>query len=282
MGNVVKIGILKVGCLGILPLLEFILDERADRMDIDVRVVGAGAKLGVDQCREAAEFMLKISPDVVILVGPGQTTPGPSEARKVLKTAGLPTIIISDSPAKKLVKELEEYGMGYIIVEADSMIGARREFLDPAEMVIFNSDVLKVLAVTGVVNAIVKVIDEMIKQLRSGQKPSMPRVILDSETAVEAAGFLNPYARAKAKAAYELAAQVSKITTDACFRITDANVYIPMVAEAHEIMRYAARVADEAREIEKMGDHVLRRPHLKDGSMGEKRKLMEKPSRINP
>ena len=41
----------------------------------------------------------------------------------------------------------------------------------------------------------------------------------------------------------------------------------------------AARMADEAREIEKKGDAVLREPHFKDGSRGRKRALIEKPKR---
>ncbi|RJS91909.1 hypothetical protein CW705_03325 [Candidatus Bathyarchaeota archaeon] len=112
-----------------MPLLEVMLDERAERSDIDMRVIGSGAKLGPEQCREVSELMIKLNPDLVILIGPAQTTPGPSEARKMLREAGLPTIVISDFPAKKLVDEMEKSGLGYIIVEADSMIGARREFL---------------------------------------------------------------------------------------------------------------------------------------------------------
>ncbi len=277
--NVVKIGVLKLGCLGTLPLLEFLLDERAERTDIKVSTIGSGAKLGLDQCRESADLMIKMAPDIVILVGPAQASPGPTEARKILKTSGVPTIVISDSPAKKIIKEFEDSGLGYIIVEADSMIGARREFLDPAEMAIYNSDVIKVLAVTGASNIIVEAIDSVINAIKSDQKFELPRLVIDSEKAVEAAGFQNPYARAKAKAAYEIAQQVSKITTEACFKVTDPNLYVPMVAAAHEMMRSAARMAEEAREIEKAGDHVMRKPHFKDGTIGGKRRLMEKPAR---
>ena len=104
------------------------LDERAERSDIDMRVIGSGAKLGPEQCREVSELMIKLNPDLVILIGPAQTTPGPSEARKMLREAGLPTIVISDFPAKKLVDEMEKSGLGYIIVEADSMIGRGENF----------------------------------------------------------------------------------------------------------------------------------------------------------
>mgnify|MGYP000005723211 CR=1 FL=1 len=277
MSGVVKLGILKVGCIGTLPLLDIMLDERADRSDIDIMVIGSGAKLKQRQCKEIAALMIEQKPDLVILVGPAQTAPGPSEARKMLNEAGIPTIVISDIPAKKLIDELEKIGFGYIIVEADSMIGARREFLDPVEMSMYNSDIIKVLAVTGAFNLVVEAIDEAIETIKRGESTKLPKLIIDGEKAVEAAGFLNPYAKAKALAAYEMASEVSRITTRACFRIHDPNLYIPMVAAAHEIMRQAAKLADEAREIEKSEDAVLRKPHFKDGKIGTKRSLMEKP-----
>jgi len=277
MSGVVKLGILKVGCIGTLPLLDIMLDERADRSDIDIMVIGSGAKLKQRQCKEIAALMIEQKPELVILVGPAQTAPGPSEARKMLNEAGIPTIVISDIPAKKLIDELEKIGFGYIIVEADSMIGARREFLDPVEMSIYNSDIIKVLAVTGAFNLVVEAIDEAIETIKRGESTKLPKLIIDGEKAVEAAGFLNPYAKAKALAAYEMASEVSRITTRACFRIHDPNLYIPMVAAAHEIMRQAAKLADEAREIEKSEDAVLRKPHFKDGKIGTKRSLMEKP-----
>jgi len=277
MSSIVKVGVLKIGCIGTLPLLEVMLDERADRSDIDVRVIGSGVKLGPEQCREVTELMIKQNSDLVILIGPAQTTLGPSNARKMLKEAGLSTIVISDSPAKRLIDEMEKAGLGYIIVEADSMIGARREFLDPTEMTLYNSDVIRVLAVTGAFNIVVEAIDKTIESIKQGESAKLPRLIIDGTKAVEAAGFSNPYAKAKALAAYEMARQVSRITTAACFKIQDSNLYIPMVAAAHEIMRTAAKLADEAREIEKGQDKVLRRPHFKNGKIGTKRGLMEKP-----
>lgn len=73
--------------------------------------------------------------------------------------------------------------------------------------------------------------------------------------------------------------QVAKINSEVCFKIMDWNVYIPLVATGHELMRVAAKMADEAREIEKTGDTVLREPHFKGGSRGRKRALIEKPKR---
>jgi methylenetetrahydromethanopterin dehydrogenase len=276
MSEALKIGVLKLGCIGTLPLIEFLLDERAERTDIDVRVAGSGAKLGPKQCTEAAKQLLGQKPNLVILIGPAQATPGPTEARKIIAAAKIPVIVISDSPAKKVAKELEETGFGYIIVEADSMIGARREFLDPTEMAAYNSDIIKVLADTGAFSLVVETIDKVIESLKSGKKPELPRIVIDGAKAVEAAGFSNPYAKAKALAAYELACQVSKLTTEACFKVQDPNAYVPMVATAHEMMRAAARLADEAREIEKSNDTVQRKPHFKDGASGTKKALMEK------
>lgn len=280
MNRTVKIGMLKVGCLGSLPLLEFLLDERADREDVSVRVIGSGAKVTVEECIECANEILKQNPDIIILVGPAQTTSGPTEARKIFREAGKPVVVISDTPAKRIIKELEENSFGYIIVEADSMIGARREFLDPSEMALYNSDVIKVLAITGALNIIVEELDKTISAIKFGEKPVLPRLVIDSKVIVKRSSFSNPYARAKAMAAYEMAKQVSAMTIEACFKIYDPELYIPLVTAAHELMRVAARLADEAREIEKENDSVLRRPHFKDGSIGEKRRLMEKPARI--
>jgi methylenetetrahydromethanopterin dehydrogenase len=280
VNHIVRVGVLKAGCIGSLPLLEFLLDERADREDIQVRVVGSGAKVTPEDCIESAEQILKQNVDLIIFIGPAQTTQGPSEARKILSGAGKPIIVISDSPAKRIVKEMEEAGFGYIIIEADSMIGARREFLDPTEMILYNSDVIRVLAICGALSIIVKEVDKVINAIKSGEKPTLPRLIIDGRRATEAAGFSNPYARAKAMAAYEVAKQVSAITFEACFKVHEPEDYIPLVAAAHEMMKAAARLADEAREIEKGADSVLRRPHFKDGTVGEKRRLMEKLQRI--
>ena len=279
MSEVLKIGVLKLGCIGTLPLIEFLLDERAERTDIDVRVAGSGAKLGPKQCTEVAKQLLEQKLNLLILIGPAQATPGPTEARKMIAVTKIPAMVISDSPAKKVAEEMEEMGFGYIIVEADSMIGARREFLDPAEMTAYNSDIIKVLAETGAFSLIVETIDKTIESIKSGKKPELPRIVIDGAKAVEAAGFSNPYAKAKASAAYETACQVSKLTSEACFKVQDPNAYVPMVAAAHEMMRAAARLADEAREIEKNNNTVQRKPHFKDGASGTKKALIEKPQK---
>jgi len=279
MSQFVRIGVLKAGCIGTLPLLEFLLDERAERTDIDVRVIGSGAKLGLEQCREITNLMIQQKPDLVILIGPAQASPGPCEARRILAGAGMPTVVISDGPTKKLAKEIEEKGLGYLILDGDPMIGARREFLDPTEMALFNSDVLRVLAITGTFNLVVKEIDKMIESIKRGEKPQLPRMIVDGEKALEAAEFANPYARVKVRAAYEIATHVSRVNVEACFKVTDWEAYVPLVATGHEMMRAAAKLCEESRETEKSADSVLREPHFNNGSRGKKRALIEKPKK---
>lgn len=279
MSKMVKIGIVKAGCIGTLPIIEFLLDERAERLDIDVRVVGSGARLGPEECREVAEKMVEFQPDLALFISPNAGLKGPREGRGILAEAGIPTIVISDGPSKKVVKDLEAAGYGYFIINADAMIGARREFLDPVEMALFNANILKVLSVTGVFNIIVKEIDRVIDALKEGQSSELPRIIIDKEKAAKASGLENPYARAKAMAAYEISRRVADVTTQGCFVVQEMERYIPLVATGHEMMKYAAMLADEAREMEKMTDTLTRTPHHPDGTILWKRRLMEKPSR---
>jgi len=277
---VVKVGIVKLGCVGTAPMIEFLLDERADRNDIDVRVVTCGAKMDPEKAEEVAKKLLDFKPDLAIVVSPNAALPGPTKAREVLKEAGLPVIVVSDAPAKKALGDLEAKGFGAFIVEADAMLGARREFLDPVEMACFNADIIKVLATTGVYNLLVDYVDKAIAAIKQGKKPELTRVVVDKETAIATTGYTNPYARAKAMAAFETARRVADLTTEACFKIQEWERYTPIAAAAHEMLRNAARLADEAREIEKQSNTLERRPHARDGTRMRKVKLMEKPAKV--
>ena len=274
---VVKVGFVKIGNIGSAPLLELLLDERAEREDIDVRVITSGAKMGVDQAAEVTKKMVDYKPDFVVTASPNAALPGPSKIREILKEAGIPLIVISDSPAKKATKQIEEFGQGYIIVEADSMIGARREFLDPIEMALFNADLMKVLSITGAFNIICTEMDKVIDAFKKGEKPALPRIVIDKEKAVNAAGFQNPYAKVKAMAAYEITRRVADLSVEGCFMVKEWERYTALVATAHEMLRTASILADEAREIEKNNDSVLRMPHYDDGTILQKRRLIEKP-----
>ena len=78
-------------------------------------------------------------------------------------------------------------------------------------------------------------------------------------------------------AAYELLKKVAEINVRACFIEKDKEKYIPLVACAHEIVQASANLAEEAREIEKYADTLLRTPHAKDGRLKTKDKLMLPP-----
>ncbi|MEM3004419.1 MAG: F420-dependent methylenetetrahydromethanopterin dehydrogenase, partial [Candidatus Bathyarchaeia archaeon] len=126
----VKIGFAKVGNIGCSPLMEFLLDERAEREDIEVRVFGSGSKMDPETCLAVATETIQYRPDLLVFTCPNAALPGPGRARDLFRQSGLPTVIVSDNPAKKAIKAMEEAGIGYLIVEGDVMIGARREFLD--------------------------------------------------------------------------------------------------------------------------------------------------------
>lgn len=274
---VVKIGIVKSGNIGTSPVLDLLLDERADRPNIDTRVIGSGAKMNPEQVEEVAPKILEFDPDFVIFISPNPGAPGPAKAREILSGFDIPAMIIGDAPGAGKKDEMKEQGIGYIIVKADPMIGARRELLDPTEMASFNSDIIKVLALTGAYRVVQNAIDGMIAEAEAGKDITLPEIIITEAKAVEAAGFTNPYAKAKAMAAYNIAEKVADVDLKGCFMTKEAEKYIPIVASAHEMASVAAKLAAEAREIEKANDTVLRTPHGADGSTVKKTDLMSKP-----
>ena len=131
--------------------------------------------------------LLDWDPDVVVISSPNAALPGPKRAREMVKEKGKPCIVISDAPAKKAVNELKEQGFGYIIIPGDPMIGARREFLDPVEMSLFNADVLSVLTITGVARLVQEEFDAIIETIKKGGAVKVPQIIATAEKAVERA-----------------------------------------------------------------------------------------------
>ena len=278
---VVKIAIIKSGNIGTSPVIDLLLDERADRPNIDVRTFGSGAKMNPEQVEDVVPKIDAFEPDVAIFISPNPGAPGPAKAREMLSAKDIPAIIVGDAPGKgKKGKgkkdEMDEQGLGYIIVMSDPMIGAKREWLDPTEMAIFNSDILKVLAETGALRLVQQTIDTVIEQAEAGSI-ELPKLIVTAEKAAEAGGFANPYAKAKAIAAYEMAGSVANLDMKGCFMTKGFENFIPLVAAAHEIAACAAKLAQEAREIEKANDTVLRTPHMKEGNPGCKTDLISKP-----
>ncbi len=271
--EIVKVGFVKLGNIGMSRIVDLLLDERADREDVDVRVLGTGAKM-TEKEAEDTKMLLEWDPDLVIVISPNAAIPGPKKARMIVKEKGKHCIVISDNPARKAIKELEENDFGYIIITGDPLIGARREFLDPTEMSLFNADVLRVLTICGATRLVQEEIDGVISEIKNGKEVKLPRIVADADRVVERAGFSNPYAKAKAIAAYNMAEKVAEMNVSACFVIKEPEKYIMVASAAHEMMREAAVLADEAHEIEKYGNAVLRRPHSRKGEILEKTELM--------
>ena len=286
MAELLQIGILKIGCIGAAPLLDLLLDERAERKDIALCVVTTGASMDPRQCEEATKVLAGANPSLVLIVSPNASLPGPTKAREILLEKKIPILSISDGPSKKAfykkndegkkVKSVPE-GSGFIILPMDPMIGARKEFLDPTEMAIFNAELIKVHSCTGVTRFLQLEIDKLTDTLKTKAELKLPTINLKIEKALEHAGFANPYAYAKAYAALTMTESIANITSKACFKESDPAVYVPAVTAAHELLRAAARLADEAREIEKQNDTVLRTSHSSSGKSAKKTKLLEKP-----
>ncbi len=273
----VRIVFFKCGNIGTAPLLELLFDELADREDITVRTVTTGSKMDVGAVEGTVEKIFDFSPDLVVFVSPNTSAPGPARAREVFSKKKVPTVVFTDGPGKRVKEEIAEQGLGYVVVMGDPLIGARKEFLDAIEMAIFNSNVIKVLAITGVFRLIFKELDKLIYALKAGSKLSLLRLIIDTNSIRDSPDFRNPYARVKAMAAYEMLKKVAEINFKACFIEKDKEKYISMVACAHEIVQASAKLAEEAREMEKNTDTLLRTPHAKDGRLKAKEKLMLPP-----
>ena len=273
-----KIGVFKCGNIASSPLFELLLDELADRQDIKTRTVTTGSKMSAEDVEEALPKIFEFDPDLLVLISPNPSIPGPAKVREKFAKSGMPSLVISDAPAKRIKAELEKQGLGYIIITGDPLIGARREFLDPIEMAVFNSNIIKVLAITGVYRIVHQEIDKMVYALKTGLTPVLPKLIVDVNCIRDNSDFKNPYARAKAMAAYELTEKIAEINIQACFVEKESDKYVPLVACAHEIAQTAARLAEEAREIEKYNDTLVRKPHAKDGKAKIKTKLMVPPA----
>ncbi|TAJ45273.1 F420-dependent methylenetetrahydromethanopterin dehydrogenase [Methanofollis fontis] len=278
---VVKVGIAKLGNIASGVMAELLLDERADREDMQTFMATSGTKLQPEDIDRVVTNMKAWGPDFCIVVSPNGVLPGPKGAREALAEAGIPCVVITDDITTKKddFAALKESAFGYIIMKADSMIGARREFLDPIEMADYNGNLVKVLALTGAFRKLQLELDKVVDQVKEGKKGAdlvLPKVVMTSDKAVDGE-FTNPYALAKARAAYEVASAVAGVNVKGCFMTKEWEKYIPIVTSAHEMMRQAAVLCDEAREIEKAGDGVIRMPHKKDGVIVSKTALISKP-----
>jgi methylenetetrahydromethanopterin dehydrogenase len=278
---VVKVGVAKLGNIASGVMAELLLDERADREDMQTFMATSGTKLQPEDIDRVVSNMKAWHPDFAIVVSPNGVLPGPTGAREALAAAGIPVVIITDdiTSKKEEWEKIKASKFGYIIMKADAMIGARREFLDPIEMADYNGNLVKVLAVTGAFRKLQMELDKVIDQVKAGKKGAdlvLPKMVVNSDNATKGE-FTNPYAQAKARAAYEIAQAVAGVNVKGCFMTKEYVDYVPIVSSAHEMMRVAAALCDEARELDKGMDAVMRKPHKKDGMIVSKTKLISKP-----
>ncbi|MBN1682906.1 F420-dependent methylenetetrahydromethanopterin dehydrogenase [Candidatus Bathyarchaeota archaeon] len=272
----VKVTFVKIGFIATTNLVDALLDERASRKDLTMRVISSSVKMDEEDAIEVAKIATTISTDLFVLVSPNASLPGPKKAREILSGTGKPLIVISDDPSKKNLRENANENLGYIVVSADPMIGAKQSFLDPIEMALFNSDAIKVLAVTGSFRIIQTEIDKVINQIKKNEKLILPNIVIEKENALAASMITNPYAQGKIIAAFEAARRVANLSTEGTFKIEEPEKYLPILAAAHELMRQAAILADEAREIEKINDAAVRIAHFSKGETRKKIKLSDK------
>lgn len=265
----------KIGMIGITPMIEGLFDERAVRKDIIIRSVYSGCKMEPFDAHEVVEAALAFKPTLIILVTPYLQGEGPMAAVDLLSKCEVPTCVITNTASRMVLDKLDASGIGYIVVDADPMIGAKKEFLDPVEMCLFNSDIIRVLALTGVYRAIQVEVDKIIDTLKKGDKPYLPKLILDKEKALAYANYQNPYAAAKALAAFEVSRLVAELSMRGCYVVKDQVKALHYVSAAHEVMRLASLMVDEAREIEKKNDTVDRLIHISDGTVIRRLKLLE-------
>jgi methylenetetrahydromethanopterin dehydrogenase len=278
---VVKVGVAKLGNIASGVMAELLLDERADREDMQTFMATSGTKLQPEDIDRVVTNMKAWKPDFAIVVSPNGVLPGPTGAREALAAAGIPVVIITDdiTTKKEEWEKIKASKFGYIIMKADAMIGARREFLDPIEMADYNGNLIKVLATTGAFRKLQMELDKVIDQVKAGKKGAdlvLPKLVVNSDNATKGE-FTNPYALSKARAAYEIAQSVAGVNVKGCFMTKDYVDYVPIVTSAHEMMRSAANLCDQARELEKGMDAVIRKPHKKDGMIVSKTKLISKP-----
>ena len=269
----VNITVVKTGFIGVTTLIEVLLDERASRKDISVRSITSGSKMSITDTQEVEKLSSSLDTDLYIVVSPNASLDAPKNLALNLGKIK-PTILISDSPASKIKDELVDK-IGYIFIQGDPLIGIHKEFLDPIEMSNFNSDVLKVLSITGAFQALINEIDKVIEQIKTSQPIVLPKLVIGKHTAVSNSGLTNPYSKAKALASYEIARLVAKLSAEGAYKEKDRERRLLTVSASHELIRQAAKLADEAREIEKHSDSVNRYIHATTGKTLTKKKFFD-------
>ncbi len=269
-----KITFLKIGNITLTTLVDIMIDERATRKDIDATVLSSSTKLSVEAAEKIIKLVDHVETELLVIVSPNANLDGPK--RLIDEFAGkYPTLLVSDAGDKETREQWREKGVGYLIAPFDPMIGAKKDFLDPAEMCLFNAHITAAFSSCGVFSYITYEIDKIIEQMNNGEEVKLPYKYLSS---MEVASFL-PYAsefsRAKAIAALEMLTQAGKINVKGCYVEKDREKSLLLLAAAHEMVRQTSLIADEIRENEKAVDKLVRYPHATDGKWLHKTQFFE-------
>ena len=260
----VNITFIKLGNITLTTLVDIMLDERASRTDINCKVISSSTKLKETNAQELIDLLEHIPTDLVVAVSPNANLEGPKFLVEKLK-GKYPLIVISDEADKELRASWKEAGIGYMIAPFDPMIGAKKDFLDPSEMGIFNGHIISAFSACGVFTFITKQLDSVIENLKNSEEPKLPFKLLSSKAIVTDYPFSNGYSASKAMAALEILKQAGKQNVNGMYVEKDRNVSLIKLAAAHEMVRQASLLADEIRELEKGTNHLVKLPHAKDG-----------------
>ena len=272
-----KIGFVKLGNIATSTAIDLSLDEIAERTDIEFKIVSFGPKMTKKEGEAAAELKAW-APQLVVITSPNAATAGPTTAREQFR--GIPTIVISDGPTKKEARDaLAADGFGYIILPVDPAHRSQTRIPRPGR-----DGPLQLRCSQGLGSLRC----DQAGSGRAGQghgehyrgEPKLPAILATPEKCAERMNFQNPYARAKAVGALYMAQTVATIDSQACFRLKELEAIALAAAAGHEVMRAAAILADQSRELEKANDSVSRKPHARSGELMTKTKLLEKPEKV--
>ncbi|MCG3215703.1 MAG: F420-dependent methylenetetrahydromethanopterin dehydrogenase [Candidatus Heimdallarchaeota archaeon] len=270
----VKITFVKIGNITLTTLIDIMLDERASRTDVESTVISSSTRMKPEAAERLFPLIDQVETDLMVMISPNANDKGPQLVVDKYKEK-YPLIVVSDAADKEVREKWKEEGVGYIIAPFDPMIGAKRDFLDPTEMCLFNGYIITAFSTCGVFAYITDLLDSVIDQLKKGEKSSLPTRNMSSIGVVTSYPFANPYSRPKAMAALNILQDAGKLNVNGCFIEKTRERSIIKVNAAHEMVRQAAKIADEVRELEKTTDHVVRNPHGKDGEILHKKHFFD-------
>ena len=82
--RMIKVTIVKTGYIATTTLIDALLDERASRENISVRVVSSGCKMDKAEASDVAKIAAEIPTDLYIITSPNAGLPGPKAVRETL------------------------------------------------------------------------------------------------------------------------------------------------------------------------------------------------------